>query len=280
MHHSHCPLCSASTHRFVHPALPHTGLTGCRHHSQRGVNHHTTCTQTYHNSSVSHQRHACTCRRRAQGRAIPACQRTPATTVNHYCGPTHVTSLQRNLVPQQYLAPPSNANASLMLQNKELLSKVAGLETALVQHKPIPQQPLALPSNVIASPTPQNNKLQPKVSNLEAALQKAEQDASSARTELAKMSNLETALQKAKQEVGFAKVELSKVSHLQTALQKAEQEASSAKTELLEMQANLVKANEQAAKEASENNSAQNSIAPGFDNFDVTVRAKAFVDRK
>lgn len=167
-----------------------------------------------------------------------------------------------------------------MLQNKELLSKVAGLETALVQHKPIPQQPLALPSNVIASPTPQNNKLQPKVSNLEAALQKAEQDASSARTELAKMSNLETALQKAKQEVSSAKVELSKVSHLQTALQKAEQEASSAKTELLEMQANLVKANEQAAKEASENNSAQNSIAPGFDNFDVTVRAKAFVDRK
>jgi hypothetical protein len=140
--------------------------------------------------------------------------------VNHYYGPIHVMSLQQNLTPQQCLALPLTANASLMLQNKDLLSKVADLQTALVKHKPVPQQPLALPSNVDVSPTPQENELQSKVSDLEAALQKAEQ------------------------------------------------EASSAKTELLKMQANLVKANEQAAN------------APGLSNYDVTVRAKLLVDRK
>jgi hypothetical protein len=131
-----------------------------------------------------------------------------------------------------------------MRQNEELASKVADLQTALVQHKPVPQQQLALPSNVNASPTPQENELKSKVSLLEAALQKAEQEVSSAKTELSKVSNLETALQK------------------------AEQEASSAKTELLEMKANLDKVSKQGAN------------APDFGNLDVTVRAKVLVDRK
>jgi chromosome segregation ATPase len=163
---------------------------------------------------------------------------------------------------------PSTANASLMRQNKELASKVADLQTALVQHKPVPQQQLALPSNVIASSTSQENELESKVSLLEAALQKAEQEVSSAKTALAKPSNLETALQKAKQDVNSAKIELSKMSNLETALQKAEQEASSAKTELLEMQANLDKLSKQGAN------------APDFGNLDLTVRAKVLVDRK
>jgi hypothetical protein len=137
MHHSHCSLCSASTHRFVHPALPHTGLTGYRHHLRRGTNnHHTTCTHTYEHSSVSHQRHTRPCR------PILACQRTPAMVVNHYYGPTHVMSLQQNLAPQQCLVMPSTANTSIMRQNEELASKVADLQTALVQHKPVPQQQL------------------------------------------------------------------------------------------------------------------------------------------
>jgi chromosome segregation ATPase len=82
---------------------------------------------------------------------------------------------------------PSTANTSIMRQNEELASKVADLQTALVQHKPVPQQQLALPSNVNASPTPQENELKSKVSLLEAALQKAEQEVSSAKTELLEM---------------------------------------------------------------------------------------------
>ena len=233
MHHLHCPLCSASTRRFVHPVLSHTGLTGCRLHLQRGANHHyTTCGHIYQHPSVSRQRHTHTCRHRSRSHPIPACQRTPAIIVNHNYGPTHVTSPQYNPVPEQSLALLSSANASLMLQNNALQSKVSNFQTALLQHKPVPQQLLALPSNVNASPTLENNE------------------------------------------------PLSKVSNLGTALQKAEQEASSAKSELSELKTSLVKASEEAAKESSEKDFAQKSIAPGFGNFDITVRAKVFVDRK
>ena len=68
--------------------------------------------------------------------------------INHHYGPTHVTSLQ---------------------------------------HNPVPGQSLALSSNANASPTPQNDELLSKVADLVTALQKAEQEASSAKAELSKL---------------------------------------------------------------------------------------------